>query len=190
MANRFQAKQHDLAMNLLAAHEGRYCLVGRITHKKCGGPLQIDHADSNPSNWEPANLHIVCRSHNLELRKYSTKEHIAKMARYGAKNEREGKKTKVDIPGDILASPVDYSSGSPEMQVNARCKGPFKDWLIEKLNKYGRWLKKDVINAGAYVFDCSPETTRKYLDTLTSSEGPFQEIKDEMGEIYIIPRKK
>ena len=33
MPNRFQVNQHDLAYNFLAAYEGEYCLVGRISQK-------------------------------------------------------------------------------------------------------------------------------------------------------------
>ena len=91
MPNRFQVAQHDMAYNFLSAYEGEYCLVGKIGHKKCEGGLQIDHADNNPWNWRPGNIHLVCRKHNLELRKLTTKEHKAMMARYSAKNEREKK---------------------------------------------------------------------------------------------------
>ena len=112
---------------------------------------QIGNADitwigNNPWNWKPGNIHLVCRKHNLELRKLITKEHKAKMARYCAKNEKERKKTKGDVPGDLVMAMVDYTSGSPEMQVNIRCKQLFADWLIELLNKHGQWPKKDIIN--------------------------------------------
>ncbi|MBA7640718.1 hypothetical protein ES703_48389 [subsurface metagenome] len=89
MPNRSQVAQHDIVYNFLSAYEGEYCLIGRIGHKKCEGSLQIDHADNNPWNWKPGNIHLVCRKHNLELRKLTTKEHKAMMARYSAKNVRE-----------------------------------------------------------------------------------------------------
>ena len=89
MPNRFQVNQHDMVYDSLSAFEGEYCLVGKIGHKKCEGPLQIDHADRNPWNWKSGNLHLVCRKRNLEFRKLTTKEHKAMMARYSAKNERE-----------------------------------------------------------------------------------------------------
>lgn len=91
MPNRFQVAQHDMAYNFLSAYEGEYCLIGRIGHKRCEGSLQIDHADNNPWNWKPGNIHLVCRKHNLELRKLTTKEHKAMMARYSARNKRERK---------------------------------------------------------------------------------------------------
>ena len=101
----------------------------------------------------------------------------------------EKEKRKADIPGDILASRVDYSDGSPEMQVNNLCKRAFTDWLIELLNRRGQWPKKDVINAGAHISGCNPQTSRRYLDALTSSVGPFKESRDEDGTWIITLRK-
>lgn len=190
MPNRFQVAQHDLAYNFLAAYEGEYCLIGKIGHKKCEGNLQIDHADNNPWNWKPGNIHLVCQKHNLELRKLTTKQHKALMARYCARNEREREKTKGDIPGDVLASAVDYLSGSPEMQVNIRCKILFADWVVKLINKHGQWPKKDVINSGAHISGCNPQTSRRYLDALTSSVGPLRERRDETGTTIIALRKK
>jgi len=190
MPNRFQVNQHDLAYNFLAAYEGEYCLVGRISHKKCAGILQIDHADNDPWNWKPGNMHLVCQKHNLDLRKLSTKEHKAKIARYSAKNERERKKIIGDVPGDLVMAMVDYTSGSPEMQVNNLCKKIFTDWTMELLNKHGQWPKKDIINSGAHVSGCNPQTSRRYLDALTSSVGPLQESHDQTGTVVIGFRKK
>lgn len=190
MPNRFQVKQHDLAYNFLAAYEGEYCLVGRISHKKCAGSLEIDHADNNPWNWRPDNLHLVCRKHNLELRKLTTMAHKAIMARYGAKNESERKNIKGCIPSDLVKAVVDYTSGSPEMQVNRLCKEIFTDWVMELLNKYGQWPKNDVINSGAYVAGCENQSCRRYLEVLTSSVGPLQERRDQMGPIVISFRKR
>jgi hypothetical protein len=190
MPNRFQVAQYDLAYNFLSAYEGKYCLVGKIGHEKCKGSLQIDHADNNPWNWKPGNIHLVCRKHNLELRKLTTKEHKAKMARYSAKNERERKKIKGDIPGDLVVAMVDYTSGSPEMQVNVRCKQLFTDWVIELLNSHGQWSKKDIINSGAHISGCNTQTSRRYLDALIGSVGPLQESRDEMGEVIISYRKR
>ena len=190
MANRFQVNQYDLAYNFLAAYEGEYCLVGRISHTKCAGPLQIDHADNDPWNWKPGNIHLVCQKHNLEFRKLTTKEHKSKMARYSARNERERKKIKGDIPGDVVKARVDYASGSTEMQVNVMCKRTFTDWLMNLLNTYGQWPKKDVINGGAHICGCDSQTIRRYLDALTSSFGPLQEICDHTGTRFITFRKR
>lgn len=190
MPNRFQVAQHDIAFNFLCAYEGNYCLIGVIGHRKCNGGLQIDHADNNPRNWKPGNIHLVCQKHNLELRKFTTKDHKAIMARYSAKNEKERENKKIDIPGDVLASIVDYTSGSPEMQVNSRCKQVFTDWLLELLNKYGQWPKKDAINSGAHISGCNSQTSRRYLDALTCSIGPLQESRDETGIVVITFRKR
>ena len=84
---------------------------------------------------------------------------------------------------------VDYTSGSPEMQVNKRCKKIFTDWTMELLNKHGQWPKKDIIDSGAHVSGCNPQTSRRYLDALTSSVGPLQESHDQIGTMVISFRK-
>ena len=189
MPNRFQVNQHDLAYNFLAAYEGEYCLVGRISHKKCAGTLQIDHADNDPWNWKPSNLHLVCQKHNLDLRKLSAKEHKVKMARYSAKNKKERNKLIGDVQGDLVMAMVDYISGSPEMQVSSWCRRIFTEWTMELLNKHGQWSKKDIINSGAHVSGCNPQTIRGYLDALTGSVGPLKESRDQMGTMVISFRK-
>ena len=112
------------------------------------------------------------------------------MARYSAKNERERRKIKGDIPGDLVMAIVDYTSGSPEMQVNKHCKTIFTDWTMELLNKHGQWPKKDIINAGAYVSGCNKQTSNRYLDVLMSSVGPLQESHDQTGTVVISFRKR
>ena len=57
------------------------------------------------------------------------------------------------------------------------------------LNKHGQWPKKDIIDAGAHIAGCNTQTTRRYLDPLTSSAGPFKERKDEMGNVMITFRE-
>ena len=140
-----------MAYGFLSARDGEYCLVGIVLNEKCAGGLQIDHADNNHHNWDPENLHLVCQKHNLALRKLTRRQHSNLIRKCSAKNERERKKTKANIPGEVVNALVDYSSGSPEMQVNSLCKQKFEDWVIELLNKHGQWPKKDVINSGALV---------------------------------------
>ena len=190
MPNRFQPSHHDLAYNFLAAYEGEYCLVGRISHTKCSGPLQIDHADNDPRNSKPRNIHLVCQKHNLDLRRVPTKEHKAKMALYSAKNEREREKMGVCVRDNLISAAVDYTSGSPEMQVNKKAKKWFIDWTLEIISKNGLWPKKDIINSGAHVAGCNTQTSRRYLDALTGSVGPLQEIPDENGNVMIRFRRK
>ena len=72
MPNRFQIAQHKLAYDFIACRDGEYCLACFIENGIKRGPpaikLQIDHADNNPRNWSPPNLHLLCQKHNLEMR--------------------------------------------------------------------------------------------------------------------------
>ena len=89
MANRLQVNVHKILYDYIAARDGTYCLIGRIGHKKCRGELQIDHADSNPRNWNYDNLHLLCQKHNLEMRNKTSAEHLRIIRAYSAKNARE-----------------------------------------------------------------------------------------------------
>jgi len=80
-------------------------------------------------------------------------------------------------------------TGSPEMQVNSRCKQLFTDWVIELLNKHGRWPKKDIINSGARISGCNPQASRRYLDAFTCSVGLLHESRDETGTMIVTVRK-
>ena len=78
MPNRFQRAQHEIAYGFIAARDGEYCLICKGEGKLKKPPevkLQIDHADDNPKNWDPGNLHLLCQKHNLEMRKLTSAEH-------------------------------------------------------------------------------------------------------------------
>ena len=90
MANRFQIAQHKLAYDFIASRDGEYCLACFIENGIKRGPpaikLQIDHADNNPRNWSPPNLHLLCQKHNLEMRNKPRAEHKRLITEYSAKN--------------------------------------------------------------------------------------------------------
>ena len=66
MPNRFQINQHRLAYSFIASIDGDHCLICKASPDKA--KLQIDHADNNPFNWDPLNLHLLCQAHNLLFR--------------------------------------------------------------------------------------------------------------------------
>lgn len=190
MPNRFQVNVYKVYFDYIAARDGAYCLVGRIGHKKCQGELQIDHADSNPRNWDYDNLHLLCQKHNLEMRGRTSDEHLRTIRAYSANNVC----VRMDEIGiestHILKTIVNYSQGSPEMQTNLICERSFRDWILTEVRRLGQLVKKDAINSGAELTGASPMTISRYLDKLTSSVGPLQERTDQTGVVVISFRKR
>ena len=190
MPKRFQADVYKVFYDYISARDGAYCLIGRIEHRKCRGKLQIDHADSNPRNWNYNNLHLLCQKHNLEMRNRTSADHLRIIRAYSAKNVCESVRERGIESTHTLKALVNYSEGSIEMQANSICERIFIDWILNEIKRLGQLLKKEGINSGAAVAGCSPVTVSRYLDKLTCSVGPLQESLDQTGNLVIIFRKK
>lgn len=175
MANRFQVNQHKLAYSFIASRDGDYCLICKSGPDKV--QLQIDHADNNPSNWVPDNLHLLCQEHNLQFRGVPVAEKLRIIEEHSANNEREREKRYGSIRGKVAKDTIDYKSGSPEMKANSMFEPVFTEWLMKNLPM----TKEEAINSGALVAGCSPLTTGRYLKKLTCAAGPLKEFRDGMN---------
>ncbi len=179
MANRFQINQHRLAYNFIASRDGEYCLIckaGPDTAK-----LQIDHADNNPSNWQPDNLHLLCQTHNLEFRFLPVGKKLHVIGLYSAKNVCMYERRYGSISSKVAKDVLDYRSGSVEMKANSMFEPVFTEWLLKNLPM----AKNEAINSGALIAGCSPATSDRYLKKLTSAAGPLEEFRDGMGTATI-----
>ena len=180
MANRFQIKQHELAYKFIAERDGEQCLIcGSGPTKR--NPLEIDHADANVSNWEPDNLHLLCKRCNLEKRAMSPKKQRRMIERYSANNVCEREKKRGVESTQLARSMVDYTSGSVEMQANSIYELRFREWLLEQIEANGFAIKKEAVYSGAEAVGCSPVTVTRYLSKLTSSVGNLVEEKGPLG---------
>jgi hypothetical protein len=190
MANRFQLAQHKLAYNFIAKSEGEYCLICFVEKGDKRGPpairLQIDHADCNPSNWSPENLHLLCQTHNLALRKKTISEHRQLILEYSAKNVCARARKNFHTPTTTAKELIDYTSASPEMQANSLFEQRWSDFIHEWVRSNGSIPKKEAIYGGAAIAGCSPSTTERYLGKYTSSMGCFKESRDSSGAKIII----
>lgn len=191
MANRFQKNQYDAIAPWITERDGYYCLAcfcegaGRRTEPEVR--LEIDHADNDPYNWDPDNLHWLCKTHNLKMRRLSVKEHISLMAGYSAKNvcvrERENLKTRTSKELEL------YNQASPECQINSIAEESWLVWMSDMIKYNGSISKEDAINAGAIAANnISPVTTKRYYTKHTSVLGRFKENKNK-GNIRVVYRE-
>ena len=192
MPNRFQIAQHQLAHEFIANRDGEYCLACFIDNGIKRGPpaikLQTDHADNNPGNWSAVNLHFLCQTHNLEMRKKTAAEHKRLITEYSAKNECVCARENYHAPTVTAKELVDYKSGSPEMQANSIFEQRWLDFMHGWIRANGSIPKSEAINGGAAAAGCNPSTTTRYLAKYASSIGCFKESRDSTGTKIIVYR--
>jgi len=188
MANRFQRNQHEMAYRFIAARDGEYCLDPACRREPPRVKLQIDHADNNPSNWDPDNLHLLCQRHNLKMRQLTRAEHKRVIALYSAKNERESARAKGNPSTSLVKQMVDYRQGSPEMQANSYFENQYREWILSYIRTNSMIPKEEALYSGAEIVGNSPTTTARYLKKLTSTAGPLKEMKDATGTVVILFR--
>jgi len=184
MANRMQKNHRALAYAFIAERDGEYCLdcyKAPPTVK-----LEIDHADNNPSNNDPSNLHLLCSKHNLAKRHMAVPAQKRYIKRLSAKNEREREKRPELSATHQVRTNVDYTSGSPEMQASAHFETQFRDWLIEFIGTFGSILKSEAVHSGAETVGCSSVASYRYLQKMTSGAGALKEMKDEQKRTIIV----
>lgn len=63
----------------------------------------------------------------------------------------------------------------------------FREWLEGIINDEDPLLRSEVVNSGAFLLSCSPLTTRRYLDKLTSFVGPYR-VYRESGAVWVTKR--
>lgn len=80
---------------------------------------------------------------------------------------------------------IDYLSGSAEMKANSLFETDFREWIIGRVVAEGEVQKDDAVYSGAEVVGCSPLTTRRYLQKLTSSSGIFYETQNSFNQVVL-----
>lgn len=123
--------------------------------------LVIDHKNNNSKDNRLENLQLLCRKCNY------------------LKNPR---KKPFDF---VCVSVCDERDAPPELKENRRMEPLFRQWLLKKMMENHPIRFDEAKNAGAEYVGCSSETTRKYLRTMTSSEGNYVIIRDSHGYEYI-----
>lgn len=182
MPSRFQNKQREWVYLFLSVRDGDHCLICNVKPSP-RRKLEIDHADGNPGNSQPQNLHLLCRKCNQAMRLKTSKEHSRIIANHYAKNVCESVRENIDASKRIL----EYESGSSEMKANSFYEGKFRDWIIDQMERLGSIPRREAINSGAELVGCSPITITRYLDKLTSFQG-ILEVHKEANQTIITRR--
>ncbi len=187
MPKRFTVKQHATVYQFIVARDGEYCLICHVCHKipLPNVPLEIDHADNNPDNWQPENLHLVCKNDNLDLRSFTTEEHIALISECSAFNEREKERERGTAGTSLVKDLVDYRNASPEMKANSYYEIQYRDWVLTIVRENRLITKEEALNSGSEVVGCSQLSASRYLAKLTSGVGPLKQFKDATGTMVI-----
>ena len=74
---------------------------------------------------------------------------------------------------------------SEEMRKNRRIKHDFEKWCLDLVEKRGEVPMSTIIKGGAWIFDCSLTTTRRYLEPMTSEFSPL-EIRRNSAKQYVV----
>ena len=196
---RMGTEMYNFAYYTLTIRDGEKC---RQCGRKAGDPttqaeknrglgdkveLQIDHIDGDPHNNDPDNLQFLCKLHNIKKSSNARERKLEEIR----KIQRSDKKHADIQPATYdVKRRVDYSTGEASMQVNGICETRFSEWVVNEVKRCGTIPKKEAISSGAHIAGCSVLTTKRYLEKLTCSLGPLQEIKDIDGEIVIILRQE
>ncbi|MFC2067742.1 HNH endonuclease [Chloroflexota bacterium] len=183
MSRHWGRNSYTWAYCYLALRDGDHCIICRARPPKA--KLEIDHIDGNTTNNNRNNLCLLCKKHNCEMRGQKPSEHKRIIHRYSLLNEREKKNSPAMPATQFTKEVLDYQSGSVEMQANSMFETHYREWIMSKVTTMNEFLKEEAINAGAELVGCSPLTTRRYLQKLTSSNGPLYETKDAFERVVL-----
>lgn len=181
MPRRWGLNTRVWAYRYLCLRDGEHC-TRCSTIPTAQNTLDIDHIDGDSWNSDPENLRLLCRGCNVALANIARKDQVELVRFSSARKERERGKPSTKLVREV----VDYKRGSSEMQANLLFELQFRRWALERVKDQGGLLKKEAINAGAEIVGCSPTTTAKYLDKLTSAAGPLQEGRDLLGDTILV----
>ncbi len=190
MPKRFTVKQHETVYQFIAARDGEYCIISDC-HKRPlpNAPLQIDHADNNPDNWHPENLHLLCKKHNLAMRSVTKREHQKTISDCCALNERERARERGREGTNLVKDLVDYRNASPEMKANSYYEIQYREWVLTTIRENGFITKEEALNSGSEVVGCSQLSAGRYLAKLTSGVGALKQTKDATGTMIVSFKK-
>lgn len=172
MTASFSRREFFWVRQYLIQRDGARCLACGTT----SDVLDVDHLDGNPTNNSPNNLRLLCRSCNTSKGIRRAQGIVTFLEREGENAGSEG------LPSadatTALKARIDYSNGSPEMQVNDAAEGEFRKWVVALLLKYEDYPLKVLIEDGAEWTGTSLNAIRNYLRKMCSRlYGPLETFR-------------
>ena len=166
-----RSQKYWVRLYLVARDGGKCDLCGLLAEG-----LDIDHIDGNPANHNPSNLRLLCRSCNVKTA-IKNRRDIGRFVEREGESGHEGSFPNADATS-ILKSKVNYSSGSPEMQVNDYTEIEFRNWITALLLKKKVYPLDDAVADGAEKTGASVNAVRNYLKKMLSPlYGPLKKFK-------------
>lgn len=159
-------QNHDkFYLQLLIKQGGEYCVLChkdkyQLINDGQSPKLCIDHKNNNNTINDLDNLQFLCKSCNTK------KNH--------PKNTEPYERT-----------------ATPEMIAGKRYEKDFRRWVSGhyQTNENIGLEYSFLINSGAEFVGCSPETIKRYLHKMTSSEGMY-EWYDKTGSVLLVLKKE
>ena len=148
--------------------------------------VKFEHLNCNRTDNRPENIVISCQSCNVKKITSSDLQIIAK------------DKLKQNENGNFLSErnfveDTGSQNVSTEININVSNYDVTRKYITEVIQTDGSILKSDALNSCVYL--CkektghgSQQSVRNYIDTLTSSVGPFMIICDENNKNLIVKR--
>jgi hypothetical protein len=179
----------DLLLYLIE-RDGAICQVCVPPHTLTIPQMKIDHIDGSENHNCVRNLRIICHGQNIKRGmslaldlEYALSPDPRWIKSPLSPEDRSGESSltfvcvgkdkrisaNVDTPADPevvkrLDAEKDRSTITATMRVNRRCEAPFNSWLNTEIQKGARFTYDEWANSGAHIFECSQETTKRYLD--------------------------
>lgn len=199
LSRRLGSKERNRIYPFIIQRDGDYCLlcanavalgIGTINRRSPAPPgrkWDLDHANRNPMDWRPENVHAVCHEHNQWLSGQPPGKHIKVVQKGYVVNKRERESKSLPTNDSLFKINCGYSNASPEMKANIVFES---DWikaawdiLIE-----GPSPKRLFIARCAKRCGCAVSTSRNnfYEKHVYSAEpdSPFEEFPGS-GEIMV-----
>ena len=164
----------EYAYLCIADRDGDRCFICDL--KPHEAKLQLDHADNDPYNNHPSNLHILCQHCNLQLRQMSVMDKANLFVKHSHKSVSKKEREKTEG--------FKRNSISTEIALNAIMEGRFTAWITEWIRCNGFIKYEDALNGGAYTAGCSQGTIRRYIDKMAWLSGFLEVVTD--GDMKII----
>lgn len=148
--------------------------------------VNYEHLNGNRSDNRLENIVISCQSCNI---KKITNFDFQIMSKEKLKQNEDGN----FLSERNFVEDTELQSVSTEITINVSNYDVARKYITEVVQTDGSILKSDALNSCVYL--CkektghgSQQSVRNYIDTLTSSVGPFMIIRDENNKNLIVKR--